>query len=209
MGVVPPTRWNSPSWRTRSRRICGAGRAARQSRRGTACRRPRPRKRPRAAAIAPVKAPFSWPNSSLSSSVSGEGAAVDRHEPLGPPRAVIVDGAGDEFLASPGFPQDERGDVGRGQGAHHAVEFLHLGALADDAGETVLPLDFLVQANVLQGQRALLDVVLDEAHIRLAGLPQVLEEEPERVRGGLFRPRCLLVASRFRPIGGGSGSTGR
>ena len=45
--------------------------AARRSRRGTACRRSRVSIRPRRCAWAPVKAPFSWPNSSLSSSASG------------------------------------------------------------------------------------------------------------------------------------------
>ena len=58
-----------------------AGRAAaRRPRRGTACRRGPARRRPRAGSTAPVKAPFSWPNSSLSISEPDDRAAVDDDE---------------------------------------------------------------------------------------------------------------------------------
>ena len=49
----------------------GAGAAARRSRRGTACRRRRPRTGPTCSPTAPVNAPFTWPNSSDSSRFSG------------------------------------------------------------------------------------------------------------------------------------------
>ncbi len=54
--------------------------SCRRSRRGTACRPRRSRSGPCARRSAPVKAPFSWPNSSDSSSSAGNGAAVDRDE---------------------------------------------------------------------------------------------------------------------------------
>ena len=55
------------------------GRAAsRPSRRGTGCRRRPARTAPRRWRCAPVKAPFSWPNSSDSISCSRDGRAVER-----------------------------------------------------------------------------------------------------------------------------------
>ena len=66
----PPTRWNSPSCRTRSSLACDAS-----------CRSPTSSRKivppsassnlPRRSAAAPVNAPFSWPNSSLSISSVG------------------------------------------------------------------------------------------------------------------------------------------
>ena len=61
--------------------------AARRPRRGTACRRSRHLEAPGAvAACAPVKAPFTWPNSSLSSRPLGKRRAVERDEGLLRPR---------------------------------------------------------------------------------------------------------------------------
>jgi len=41
--------------------------------------------------------------------------------------AVAVQGAGDEFLAGAGFAGDEDGDLGLGQAADGAKDFLHGG----------------------------------------------------------------------------------
>ena len=56
----------------------GARAADRRSRRGRSCRRRRARSAPAACATAPVNAPFSWPNSSLSISVGGSAAQLTR-----------------------------------------------------------------------------------------------------------------------------------
>ncbi len=70
MGLPPPTLSNIRSCNTRSNLTCiGIGMSPISSR-----NRVPPwasSKRPRRAAMAPVKAPFSWPNSSLSSSSAG------------------------------------------------------------------------------------------------------------------------------------------
>ena len=58
--------------------------AARQSRRGTGCRRRPPRRAPALALAAPVKAPLSWPKSSLS--MSSAGSAPQSTATKGPPR---------------------------------------------------------------------------------------------------------------------------
>ena len=66
-----------------------------------------PRIRPGSAWTAPVNAPFSWPNSSDSSSCSGSEAQSTGHERLGGARAVGVDGARDQLLAGARLAQDE------------------------------------------------------------------------------------------------------
>ena len=78
--LLPPTRSTSRSCSTRSSLACSAQRqlADLVEEQGAAVglleeRRARRR-------VAPVKAPFSWPNSSLSSSVSGMRGAVDGDE---------------------------------------------------------------------------------------------------------------------------------
>jgi hypothetical protein len=70
IGRVPPSRWNSRSCRTRSSFACTVGvisaTSSRNSTPPAACS-----SRPGRAVTAPVNAPFSWPNSSDSRSVSG------------------------------------------------------------------------------------------------------------------------------------------
>ncbi len=56
----------------------GSRAAGRRSRRGRSCRRRPARSAPAASQTAPVKAPFSWPNSSLSTSVGGSAAQLTR-----------------------------------------------------------------------------------------------------------------------------------
>jgi hypothetical protein len=76
--------------------------------------------------VAPVKAPRSWPNSSLSIS-----RHVDRHEGAGAPLAVIVQRARDQFLAGAGLAVDHDRQVGGREAGDRAVNFLHRGAAAD------------------------------------------------------------------------------
>ena len=81
---------------------------------------------------APVKAPFSWPNSSLSSSVLRDGRAVQRQERRLGPGAVLVDGAGDQFLAGAALAGDQHGHVLGGDAADGLVHLAHGRAGADD-----------------------------------------------------------------------------
>ena len=64
-------------------------------------------KRPLRRAVAPVKAPRSWPNSSLSISVGGSAARLTGDERLARARRVVVDGARDQLLAGAGLAGDE------------------------------------------------------------------------------------------------------
>ena len=63
-------------------------------------------------AIAPVNAPFSWPNSSDSSRFSGDRRAVDRDERLARAVRAGVDVARQHLLAGAGFAGDQHGGVG-------------------------------------------------------------------------------------------------
>ena len=56
-------------------------------------------------AIAPVNAPFSWPNSSLSSSAGGHRGAVDLDEGAIAPAAALVDRARNSSLPVPVSPR--------------------------------------------------------------------------------------------------------
>ena len=74
--------------RARAAAWAAARAAARRSRRGRWCRRRPPRRRPARVVSAPVKAPFSWPNSSLSRRLAGMRAAVDDEERAGRARSL-------------------------------------------------------------------------------------------------------------------------
>ncbi len=63
----------------------------------------------------------------------GDGGAVNRQErPVGP-AAVVVDGAGDQFLAGAALAEDEDVDVLGGDAADGLAHLLHDEAAADDA----------------------------------------------------------------------------
>ncbi len=83
---------------------------------------------------APVKAPRSWPNSSLSIRPSGRAPQLTRMN--GPGRAVrvAVQGGRDQFLAGAALADDQDGGVGRGGEADRLEDLAHRGALADELG---------------------------------------------------------------------------
>ncbi len=60
-----------------------------------------------------------------------DGGHVDGDERAGAAAAVIVQGAGDEFLAGAGFAVDHDGEVGGREAGDNAIDFLHRGAAAD------------------------------------------------------------------------------
>ncbi len=62
-------------------------------------------------------------------------AAVDGDERLGAPVARAVDGAGDHFLADPGFAFDQRRNVGGGSFLRAAQHAFHHRRAGDDVGE--------------------------------------------------------------------------
>ena len=153
-----PSRPDSDSWRRSPGRRCGSAsirprgpgpflpaRAAvwpgrrdsgRRSRRETACRRRPARTCPGRVSWASVKAPFSWPNSSLSASVSVIAAQLTAINGCSRRRLQIMDRLGDDFLAGAVFAQDQDGQVGVGHAADGRPQGLDRRAF----GRSVAPL---------------------------------------------------------------------
>ena len=97
--------------------------------------------------------PFSWPNSSLSSSVSGQRRAGHLDEGLVAPRAVLVEGLGEELLARAALAEQQHGG-GRGRHLADGLEDReHLRALAHQVVEAVLVLEPLAQERVSSSRR--------------------------------------------------------
>ena len=74
--------------------------------------------------VAPVKAPFSWPNSVELDEVFRDRAAVHRDERLGAALARAMDGARDQLLADAGLALDQHRDERGGRllgGAQHGL----------------------------------------------------------------------------------------
>ena len=76
--------------------------------------------------------------------VLAQGGTVQGHEGLVLPRAVLVDGLGDELLAGAGLALDEQRGVGGGDAFQPLDDVAHLAAVADHAFEA----EFLVQPPV-------------------------------------------------------------
>ena len=68
-------------------------------------------KRPFLSSCAPVKLPFLWPKSSLSSRFSGIAAQFWLDEELVAPARAVVHRGGDELLADAGLALDEHRDA--------------------------------------------------------------------------------------------------
>ena len=130
----PPTRSTTWSCRKRSILACSAsGRSPISSRN---------RVPPLAASIlpttwrtAPVKAPRSWPNSSLSSSALRDGGAVERDEGLLGARAQLVQGARQRLLAGAALAQQQHGHRDAGQPLDRAADLQHALVGGDDVAD--------------------------------------------------------------------------
>ena len=94
----------------------GAPATSRPPRRAAASRRSASTKRPARALVAPVNAPFTWPNSSLSSSASGSAAQLTATKGAAGARARRVDGAREGGLPGARLAHEEH----RRRGVGHA-----------------------------------------------------------------------------------------
>ena len=104
-------------------------------------------------ATAPVKAPRSWPKSSLSTSSRLSAAQFILTSGFGAPRAAIVERVGDQLLAGAALAADQDGDVGVGDLVDGLEDAPHRRALADDLLEAVGALHLLEQAAVVAPQQ--------------------------------------------------------
>ena len=106
-------------------------------------------KRPTRCEIAPVNAPRSCPNSSLSSSPVGIAAQLSFTKPFAWRALRLCTRARDQFLAGAGFAVDQHRGIGGRDGLHllqHAAQRL---ALADDLFELQLAADFVFEVQLL------------------------------------------------------------
>ena len=110
------------------------------------------------AVTAPVNAPFSWPNSSLSISVPATAPQSTTTNGLSGARRQLVERARDHLLAGAGLALDEHGRVGRRDPLEQAEDLAHRGRLADHLAERFLlgrqDLDALLERRELELGRA-------------------------------------------------------
>ena len=106
-------------------------------------------KRPAPPFSAPVKAPFSWPNSSLSTSASGSAAQLTLTSARFARARPRVDGARDELLARPGLARDQHGRVGRRDARDPLQHLAQPGGGPDDPARRRRHGDLLPQGEVL------------------------------------------------------------
>ena len=161
ISVLPPRRRKAPSSRTRRSLAWVPGCISAISSRSrvppwASSKQPSRRSR------APVKAPRSWPKSSLSSRVSGIAAQLTATK--GPPERAeqLVEGARHQLLAGAGLAvdQDRRGS-GRGL-LDEPVDLLHGRAAADEPAQAPHVLDPPPQDRDLVEGPAALERLLDE-----------------------------------------------
>ena len=93
---------------------------------------------------APVNAPFSWPNSSLSSRPVGIAAQLSFTN-VRDGGGCAVDAAGDQFLAGTRFARDEHGGIGWGDHVDLPDDFTQRGSAANDFVHPPLGADFLLE----------------------------------------------------------------
>ena len=131
----PPTGRTSRSSSTRSSRACTGGGHARPARPGRACRRWPATKAPGARRVAPVKAPRTWPNSSLSSSPSG--SAPQSTATKGPLRRALASwmARAASSLPVPGLALEQHRRVRGRHALQHGEQLAHGQALAHQLPE--------------------------------------------------------------------------
>jgi len=137
-------------------------------------------------ATAPVNAPRTWPNSSASSSVSGIALQLSATNRCKASRAVVVDGARDDFLPCSGLTGNQERAVGRGHGFQQLKQVGHRAALADDPFEPIALLELRAQVGILGPQPPLLERRIEDVE-QLVDLKWLADEIPRAELDGLDR----------------------
>jgi hypothetical protein len=137
-------------------------------------------KRPGRLETAPVKAPRSWPKSSLSTRPAGKAAQLTLMKGWLAARGAEVQGAGDELLAGAALGGDEDGGGAGGDLVHGLADRLHVRRAADHAGVGTRVFELLGGlggdcggAGAFAGDDRLLDDLVDL--VAVEGLLQVVE----------------------------------
>ena len=111
---------------------------------------------------APVKAPRSWPKSSLSSRCSGSAAQLTDHELAAPGHVAVMDRLGHQLLAGPGLAGHEHGAARRGDALHPREHLHHPAAPAQEVVVGVAPAEPVAQVGHLVDQAAVLERLVDQ-----------------------------------------------
>ena len=149
--------------------------------------------------MAPVKAPFSWPNSSLSSSPVGMAAQLSLTKVRSRRGTQLVQGAGDELLARAGLAADQDGGFGGGDGLDLLQHPAQGGALADDLAEVVLGADLLLQVGLLLGELVLERLDLPEGRFDLLESEGVLDRHGHLIGDKLEEARVRRIVDGRLP----------
>ncbi len=199
---LPPTRSNSCSWRKRSSLTWMRGEispiSSRNSVPPSACS-----KRPSRRAARPVKAPRSWPNSSLSSRVSASAAQCSLTK--GPPARGLCSwmAAATSSLPVPLSPVMQHRRARRRHLQDGVEHLLHGGARADDALDAVPRGQPLAQVAGLGAQRLRSSSRREHQHqlLDVDRLGQVVGGALAHGRDRACRPRRTRSSRRRRAPG--------
>ena len=110
---------------------------------------------------APVKAPRSWPKSSLSSRCSGSAAQLTDHELAASRHVAVVNGLGHQLLAGSRLARDEHGAARRGDPLHPGEDLHHPAAPAQQVVIGVAAAEPVPQVGHLVDQAAILERLVD------------------------------------------------
>ena len=131
---------------------------------------------------------MTWPNSSLSSSVSGTAAQLTATNAPALRRLRLVQRARHQLLARAALAGDQHRGVGLGDAVDQVVDLSHRRAVADDLARQCAAIDFLAQALDLRAQRAVLHGAF-EREFQLFELERFADEvvsaRADRGHGGL------------------------
>ncbi len=128
---------------------------------------------------APVNAPFSWPNSSLSTSVGGSAAQLTRTSARLRAAAARVQRAGEQLLAGAGLAEQQHRRVHRRHLSQARERHPQRGAVADDVVEVVVGLDFFLQVVVVGGEPRVQPLDRRHAGAQCRLLPAALQRHAE------------------------------
>ena len=102
----------------------------------------------------------------------GDGTAIERDEAIGLARAVVMDGAGDDFLARSRFSCNQNRAARRGHSLKQMKQFLHGTAPAKDSAKLISLFELGTQIRILGGEAALFERLVEDVHqlVELKGL---------------------------------------
>src|SRR5712692_8128723 len=147
---------------------------------------------------APVKAPFSCPKSSLSS--TSRGRAPQWIGTKAWPRRPIVNGAGHELFAGPALAEDEHRRLRGRDAVDQPEDLLHLGIGRDDAAVAALGAQPGAQEHILAHQSALLRRLANQ-DVQLLDAGRLGQVVVSAQLHGLDRRRHLLEAGHHNDLG--------